>query len=259
MGLRYEKGTLNMAYKIITAKENFELLDKTHKSIGQEWPEFMLHDPVAELLDDCYTKLPNFQFVLVGEDQDNPIALCNSIPLEWNDKVENLPDDGWDWALKKGIDDFKSGNKTNLLCALQIVVFGDNRGKGTSSYAVEAMKEIGRQNNLEGLIAPVRPNKKCEYPNMSIYEYINKTNKVGLPYDPWLRVHAKIGGRIIKPCPKAMRITGTIAEWEIWTKMQFDKSGKHIIPGALVPVEIDLENDLGTYIEPNVWMVHELF
>lgn len=55
-----------------------------------------------------------------------------------------------------------------------------------------------------------------------------------------------------------MRITGTIAEWEKWTGIKFAESGRYVIPGALVPIEIDLENNLGTYIEPNVWMVHEL-
>jgi len=257
--LRDEKGTVIMTCKIITGKDNYDLLDKTHRKIGNEWPEFMLHDPTANLLDDCYTDLPDFQFVLVDDDDVNtPLALGNSIPLEWNDKVENLPDDGWDWALQKGIKDFKSGNKTNLLCALQIVVFGDNRGKGISTYAVEGMKQIGRDHGLTQLIAPVRPSRKSEFPELPMDEYILKSNGLGFPYDPWLRVHVKIGAKIIKPCHHAMRITGTIAEWENWTGIKFDESGKYVIPGALVPVEIDLENDLGTYVEPNVWMVHEL-
>jgi hypothetical protein len=28
------------------------------------------------------------------------------------------------------------------------------------------------------------------------------------------------------------------------------------VPGALVPVRIDRERDVGTYVEPNVWMRH---
>ncbi len=47
----------------------------------------------------------------------------------------------------------------------------------------------------------------------------------------------QLGGGIIKVCPRAMRITGSV-------------------PGALVPVEIDREADQGVYIEPNVWTVH---
>jgi len=31
-----------------------------------------------------------------------------------------------------------------------------------------------------------------------------------------------------------------------------------VVPGALVPIVIDREGDVGIYIEPNVWMVHSL-
>ena len=55
-----------------------------------------------------------------------------------------------------------------------------------------------------------------------------------------------------------MRITGTLAEWEAWTGMVFLDSGPYVVPGALVPVEIDRVIDQGVYIEPNVWMVHHI-
>ena len=71
-----------------------------------------------------------------------------------------------------------------------------------------------------------------------------------------MRVHARLGAEIVKVCPEAMRISGTIAEWESWTKMRFPESGDYIIPGALVPVSFDCDKDIGLYIEPNVWMHH---
>jgi hypothetical protein len=55
-----------------------------------------------------------------------------------------------------------------------------------------------------------------------------------------------------------MTIPGTIAQWEAWTGMRFFESGEYIIPGALEPVQIEIEKDLGTYIEPNVWVLHEV-
>jgi hypothetical protein len=55
-----------------------------------------------------------------------------------------------------------------------------------------------------------------------------------------------------------MRIAGSIGEWESWTGMRFPEGGKHLVPGALTPVEMDQKNDLGVYIEPNVWMLHEV-
>jgi hypothetical protein len=38
--------------------------------------------------------------------------------------------------------------------------------------------------------------------------------------------------------------------------MVFPGSGQYIVPGALVPVEIDRALDIGTYHDPNVWMKH---
>ncbi len=36
--------------------------------------------------------------------------------------------------------------------------------------------------------------------------------------------------------------------------MKFPESGEYVVEGALCPVSIDRENNLGTYIEPNVWI-----
>jgi hypothetical protein len=47
-----------------------------------------------------------------------------------------------------------------------------------------------------------------------------------------------------------------MAEWEEWAQMTFPETGAYVVPGALVPVEIDYERDEGIYVEPNVWMVH---
>ena len=54
----------------------------------------------------------------------------------------------------------------------------------------------------------------------------------------------------------ATRVLGTVAQWEEWTGLVFPDSGSYVVPGALVPVEIDRERDEGLYLEPGVWMVH---
>jgi hypothetical protein len=73
-----------------------------------------------------------------------------------------------------------------------------------------------------------------------------------------MRVHAKEGARVIKPCVRSMQIAGTIEQWEEWTGMRFPGSDIYIVPGALAPVKINWDYNEGVYIEPNVWMVHEL-
>ena len=243
-------------YHLISCDENSQLVTETSRRIGQEWPEFMLHDPTADLMDHLYTEFPKYQFVLIDRLTNQVAAIGNSIPVSFNGIIDDLPEQGWDWAIQKGFEDLKSGATPNLLCALQIVVFSESRGKGISSLAVQGMKSLGQSNSLCDLIAPVRPNRKSEYPLISIDDYVRWKLPDGRPFDPWLRVHSNGGARLVKPCHKAMEIPGTIAEWEEWTGLKFLQSGDYVVPGALVPISVDLEKDRAVYTEPNVWMHH---
>jgi hypothetical protein len=78
----------------------------------------------------------------------------------------------------------------------------------------------------------------------------------GLPFDPWLRVHARLGAELVEVCPASMRIEGSVAEWEEWTGMAFPEDGDYVVPGGLVPVRF--ADGHGVYVEPNVWMRHPI-
>ena len=106
------------------------------------------------------------------------------------------------------------------------------------------------------LIAPVRPSWKSRYPLTPIESYVTWRRPDGTLLDPWLRTHERLGAEIVAIAPRSMTISGKVADWETWTGMVFPESGSYIVPGALVPIEIDRERDRGLYVEPNVWMVH---
>jgi len=55
-----------------------------------------------------------------------------------------------------------------------------------------------------------------------------------------------------------MVIAGTLAEWSEWTGMVFEHSGAVIVPGALSPVHVSLEQDCAVYVEPNLWLHHRV-
>lgn len=244
-------------YIVTTVEESPDLRGQDTQMSRVAWPEFMLHDPVARYFEELYDDFPQFQFAF--KDRASGVLLCigNCVPLAWTKDPRELPDEGWDWALEKGIKDHQAGIRPTVLCAIQIMLPPEHRGKGLSHDAVGVMKEIGRSHGLATLIVPVRPSSKSLYPLTDMENYIKWTTDDGLPFDPWLRVHARQGGRIIKVCPRAMRITGTVAEWESWAKMRFPESGAYVVPGALNPVQIDCDADEGVYVEPNVWTVHE--
>jgi hypothetical protein len=88
--------------------------------------------------------------------------------------------------------------------------------------------------------------------------YARWTNDDGLPVDPWIRVHARMGAQILAVAPRTLAIRGTVAQWERWTEMRFPDSGPYVVPGALQPVVVDRDADDVRYEDPNVWMRHAI-
>ena len=80
----------------------------------------------------------------------------------------------------------------------------------------------------------------------------------GLPFDPWLRVHRRVGAEILRLASRSMEISGTVTRWEGWTGMRFPESGRYVVAGALEAIEVDRERDAGLCFDPNVWMGHRV-
>jgi hypothetical protein len=89
-------------------------------------------------------------------------------------------------------------------------------------------------------------------------EYAYRVRPDGLPEDPWLRVHTRVGGTIDSVAPASMTVGAALEEWRRWTGLPFDTTGDVEVPGALVPVRCEAERGYGVYVEPNVWMRHAL-
>jgi len=233
--------------------------DRAGELSEASWPEFMLHDPIAyENWHELFDRFSEYQFALLDTETGRMAAMANSLPFYWTQSLDDLPEGGWDWVLLKAVEDHKAGIQPNIQSAIQINIHPDYRSQRLSARMVEAMRAIGQSRGFEYLVAPVRPTQKSSYPLISIDDYIKWTNEAGLPFDAWLRVHARLGAKIIKPCHEAMTISGSRTEWEDGTGLKFPQSGQYVIPGALNAIELDLKKDHGIYVEPNVWMVHSL-
>jgi len=246
-------------FKIITTSDLDDYRAQAGGIAEVSWPEFMLQDPVAgDHWHELFERFNEYQFALLDTESGRMAAMANSLPFHWDQPLEDLPEGGWDWVFLKAIDDNQKGITPNIQSAIQINIHPEYQGSGLSPIMVNAMRKIGKSKGFQNLVAPVRPSQKSNYPLTSIDNYITWKNSEGLPFDAWLRVHARVGARIIKPCHEAMTIPGTISEWEEWTGMAFPQSGNYVIPGALNPITIDVENNIGVYIEPNVWVQHLL-
>jgi GNAT superfamily N-acetyltransferase len=243
-----------MAFRFPTDAERPDL--RGAPLLDDIWPEFMYHDPVLNrLFLRGIRESPELQFYAWDDDRDEVVGQGNAIPAAWDGDTVTLPDGGIDAVVEARFAD-SGGPAPNVLCALQIMVAPSRRGEGLSGRMIRRMGELGREHGLDKLIAPVRPSLKHRYPLAPIDRYIEWRRPDGAHLDPWLRTHERLGAEIVKVAPRSMRIPGSVAEWEEWTKMQLPETGTYVVPGALVPIEIDRERDQGLYVEPNVWMVH---
>lgn len=223
------------------------------------WPEFLDHEPVVnEHWDSLYELAPDYQFALLEEHANSLAAMGNSIPIRWDGDSSMLPDGGIDSVLEDGVACLGEGAAATAASALMIVISPALLGHGLSGRAIRAMAEVVRRHNLADLLAPVRPTAKHRYPLIAMERYIHWRRKDGLPFDPWIRVHERVGGEILRPASAAMRVTGTVAEWEGWTGMALPESGMYVVPEALVPIRIDRERDIGDYLEPACWVRHRV-
>jgi len=239
--------------RALTVAERPDLAGPAWERTRDTLPEYNNHGDVLNRYWPRLTEeLPEFQFHGVDDDE-GILARARSIPVRWNGAVADLPA-GIDGAIARGFDE----GGANVLCALIVMVPRDLQGRGLSGVALEAMREIARRHGLAALIAPVRPSWKERYPLVPIERYAAWRRADGLLFDPWLRVHERLGAEVLRPEPHSLRITGTVAEWEEWTEMAFPESGEYPFPGGLAPVAIDRDADVGGYWEPNVWMRHDV-
>jgi hypothetical protein len=225
---------------------------------AEVWPEYNLHgDVLNQFWNQLYEVFPDYQFVLYDQDADEVLAAAHTIPIAWDGTVEGLGP-GIDASIQAGFDLHAAGGTATALCALAAEIPPRNRDRGLAGVILQHMAALARSAKLWSLIAPVRPNWKDRYPNTPIERYVTWVRDDGQPFDPWLRVHTRMGGEITAPIPESLRITGTVADWEAWTGMAFPDSGDYVFPAGLTTVTIDRETDVGSYWEPNVWVIHAI-
>jgi GNAT superfamily N-acetyltransferase len=225
---------------------------------SDNWPEFMYHDAVSRLLyEELAVAYP--QHCLIAVAGSAPVARAFSIPFAWaGDPATDLPTGGHDAVIVRAAADRLAGRPANLVAAVEVTVQAHRRGTGLSARMLDALRRHTARLGYRSLVVPVRPNRKHEYPELPMTRYARWTGDDGLPVDPWLRVHVRAGGRVVGVAPTSTTIAGSLADWRAWTGLPFDATGPVRVPGALVPVHCDVDQDVAVYVEPNVWVHHRL-
>jgi GNAT superfamily N-acetyltransferase len=215
------------------------------------FPEYMNHNvPGGKYWGRLYDDYPDFQLGLI--DGHELVAELHSVPTPWDGNDEDLPA-GWDEAFLRA---FESGREADVLCALAISVRPDRQSQGLAARMLEEMRAAAARGGLRELIAPVRPTLKARYPLTPIERYLAWRREDGAHFDPWIRVHERVGGEIIAPSPESMTIEAPVSDWEDWTGMEFPDDGDYVVPELLAPLSV--RDGVGRHVEPNVWLRHRL-
>lgn len=227
-------------------------------AVPGDWPAFMQHDPVSDVFyDDLPNAFPDYQLVTVDAD-GAAIARINAVPFAWTGDDRDLPARGWDGVLERAFAERAAGRQPTAASLLEARIDPAHRGTGLSAQVLAAARAVVADHGLADLFGPVRPTGKSAEPTVPMADYVARRRPDGLPADPWMRVHARLGARVVTVCPASMTIPGTVAQWREWTGLPLTRSGPVEVPGALVPVHVAVEHDYAVYVEPNVWMHHAM-
>ena len=213
------------------------------------FPEYLQNNAMGDRFwGRLYTDFPDFQVALL--DGDELVAEAHALPVPWDGTLEGLPS-GWDEGFELGM---TSGLEPGALMALAISVQPGRQGQRLSSRMIQAFRDTARAAGLEHVLAPVRPTWKERYPLIPIEDYVNWRREDGMHFDPWLRIHERVGGEILTVAPQSMTMEAPVSDWEEWTEMRFPADGEYVFPRALATLVV--KDGVGRHVEPNVWVRH---
>ena len=244
-----------MSLKITTLERRPKLAEQVGRLAEEGWPTFLLHGDTKHW-DRLFDDFAEYQ-ILFLEPAEEVIAVGHTGPLVWDGTPQGLPATMSE-LLERALRAHHDRSPPNTLSALAAIVTRSHQRRGLSAEILRAMRSLAAERGMHSLVAPVRPTLKSSYPLTRFEDYVGWKRDDGLPFDPWLRVHWRLGAESLKVAPATVTVTGTASEWEEWTGMSFPESGEYVVPGALQPITIDQEGGVGRYEDPNVWMLHKL-
>ncbi len=198
------------------------------------WPEFIFHDPVADVRMSRVREWFGELSLLLVDGEDRIVAGGWGVPVRWDGSVADLPG-GYDDALVDAVALREAGGRADTLVIVAAQVRDGLHGRGLATDMLRRLASAGARAGLTRVIAPVRPTSKARYPLTAMTEFMTWTRSDGAPLDPWLRTHHRMGARMLCAAERSMTITGSVAEWEKWVGFELPASGHYVVPGGWLP------------------------
>lgn len=241
--------------KLVSTTDRADLDAQVGDLFGEHWPEYIFHDSgVRRFMDRRAKYFADWDFYALGDD-DELVGMCYGVPIRWARSLEDLPE-GYTDALARSVTEHEAGTEPDTLVIMGAMVRKDRAGQGLAGEVITLLRDEASARGLTAVVAPVRPTLKSSYPVADIETFAAWKRADGLPLDPWLRTHVRLGASVLCVAPRSQTITGTVEEWQSWTGLQLPESGDYVIPDGLALLRVDVEGDSGVYHDPNVWMRH---
>jgi GNAT superfamily N-acetyltransferase len=228
--------------------------DELHRLVTTGWPEFIFHDSATDAhLGRVRELFGDWELVLL--DGEELVGAGWGVPLCWDGTVDDLPG-GYTDSLARALAAYDAGKPADSFAILAGQVRPDRQREGLAGRLLTELADAAVRTGLHRVICPVRPTHKARYPLTPIERYATWTRDDGMPLDPWLRTHVRLGARILAPAPASQIITGSVADWQHWTGLALPDPGDYVIPDGLAVLHVDHATDTGAYVEPNIWVQH---
>lgn len=239
-------------YHLFTVAEKPELLHAMNAGHMDAWPKYFEGSKtLTEYWPRLYSEFPTYQFGLLTSD-DQLAAFGNAVPIYWDGTQELLPT-GWDAALIASLESTKKPNTLLILAGIVSIPF---QGKGLSTEILKVFKTIAKGHHLEKIVVAVRPTGKTQHQEVDFETWCYTRRNDGQLADNWLRIHERVGGKLLKVALQSQLVEGSIAQWEQWTGQSITSHNAHMVNGTLQTVSIDNETNTITYFDPAIWVEH---
>jgi len=184
--------------------------------------------------------------------------------INWDQSLDNLPN-GWQGAVRASYQNLQVGStEPNTLVGLFIRIEDNFRQHGWAGNVIEQMKSVGRAAKISSLIIPLRPPSRYqkEYAAMPLAEFAALKRDDGQPRDHWVRLHVRLGAKIIGVCGASHQHAFPLKDfYQQIPSPPITQSGYALVQqrdGEWYNVYVDLEREFVLINQGCVWVQHPL-
>jgi len=237
---------------ITNGKESPHLIEECNNLLDACFPKFIAN---PNLYPDSFG-VDDLNYKVILTEQNKVIAIGLMGPFNWSGAVEDLPT--FKQMVRTGLEIQSQNHPFNSMVGYAICISPAEQGKGLSKKIVAAMKDVAKRESCTHFLVPLRPSGKHLYPLQSADEYAKWRRPDGKLVDNWLRVHENMGASRLCVMEECDVYSGPLKEWTKATGLIFPISGSYIVPGALSPLIVNVDEDFGAITEGNIWVSHPM-